>query len=121
VREILGEDHVAAKGTGRREDRCIPVRQAVTLADGNRVAHHRRSRILNGEAQESLDKAGSLGVAEAIGARCPRGLDEKLLQYLHRQRQVRRVQQSEGSMGLPVLGGWMRQYQRIGRRLAVPP
>jgi hypothetical protein len=67
ARSMAGDAHIPGV--------CCSIAASDTPAKGRGLSsgcraqegEHCRSRILNGEAQESLDKAGSLGVAEAIG------------------------------------------------------
>ena len=61
--------------------------------------------LLHGESQPGLEEQRGLLVRQGVGPGRSRRLHVELLQHLHRQRQVGRVEQAARGLGLGGLGG----------------
>jgi len=94
VIQILRENHVAAGGAGRFNDRCIPVGQAITSGCFQSGLHEIRRYLLDRKAKdERLDKIRGLIVGERTVSGHSRGLDVKLLKNLGGDFQVAFIEQ----------------------------
>ena len=106
VGQVLRVEDVAAQCLGRGENRAVPVRQLIALAELDTRLEYLTRDILHRKVADAVDELEGLLLGECYRAVRAGGLMVELLKYLHRQRQVFGLQQRASAA---TLGGILRQ------------